>query len=147
MITIGFIIGVTIILMFVGMIWYSALFGNAWMHIMGMGHLSKEECKKMAENMKYAYIVQALASALFVWFFMSLFKVVDVLRASNADLASLNNYHVAILVWLGIIVPMNISQIIWGNTKKEVQLKQSLIVIGNNLVNTLIVTLVYSFWF
>lgn len=112
-----------------GAIWYSPLlFGKWWMQIMECSHLSKEELKKMQKDMGPFYGLQ---------FILTL--------ASTYTLASLAPYipeysifHIAFWIWIGFIAPVQISTVVWGNTKKKYWVRQIFVMLSMQLAGLML---------
>ncbi len=109
----------------VGALWYSPLmFGKTWMNIMEASHNSKEELAKMQKSMMPFYALQfflTITSSIFLYFFLREFM----LRGA---------IELALFVWVFLIVPTQVSAVIWGNTKKNKWAKQIAITTGCSLV-------------
>lgn len=98
----------TVLQFFVGFIWYGPIFGKLWGQIHGFDKLSKEVQQKMMKEMGPFYgvqfgvtLVQTLVLALFI----------AVLPEGW------NPYGLAGLLWLGFVVPTQVSSVIFGGTE------------------------------
>ena len=126
----------SIIQFIVGALWYSPLmFGKWWMQIMEVTHLGKEELQKMQKEMGPFYALQ---------FFLTLFTT-----ASFANLmpyiSSFSIYHVAFWLWIGFIVPIQISTVLWGKTKKRYWAKQIFVMVSMQLAGIMLAAFVLSY--
>jgi hypothetical protein len=122
-----------------GALWYSPfMFGKWWMEIMGATTLSADEIKRMQKEMAPFYLLQIVLTLVSTWVFALL---VFYFRDPQISLGS---YGVAGLIWLGFIVPMQISSVIWGNTKKQFWPKQIFVMISYQLVGIMITGFLFS---
>jgi hypothetical protein len=120
-----------------GALWYSpVLFGKQWMSIMEMTHLTKEQLQNMQKEMGPFYALQFVLTVLYT---ISLACIIH---------AWPENYGIsaALKIWIGFIVPTQISGVIWGNTKKDKWLSQILIMVTYQLVGIVIAAYILSVW-
>lgn len=118
-----------------GALWYSPLlFGKLWMSIVGAEGCSEEEKKAMQKQMTPFYALQFLITVLYTF----------VLNVLLVNATSYDPYAVALLVWLGFVVPIQVSGVIWGGTKKVLWVKQICIMTSYQLVGILIATFILS---
>ena len=115
-----------------GAVWYSPLmFGNWWMKIMEVTHLSQEALKKTQQQMLPFYGLQFVLTVMFTFVLMMF-------------LSSLpeywNNYGIAGFIWLGFIVPTQVAGVIWGSTKKNFWGLQIFIMTSYQFVGLMIAT-------
>ena len=107
-----------------GALWYSPLiFGKWWMEIMESTNMSKEELQKLQKEMMPFYGLQFLLT-LFSTFAFANFMV----YATNLGI-----YHAAFWIWIGFMVPLQISSVIWANTKRKYWCKQIFVMITGQL--------------
>lgn len=109
----------------VGMIWYSALFGNLWGRIHGFDKFSKDVQQKMMKEMGPYYALQFLITIL-TTFVLALF-----LAALPQDW---NPYGIAGFFWLGFTLPPTISSVIFGGTDKKWIVKKIAVQAGASLI-------------
>ena len=129
----------TVVQFILGALWYSPLmFGKWWMEIMGATTLSPDEIKRMQKEMTPFYVLQIVLTFIFTLVF-ALFT--QYLRDPQI---SLNAYAVAGLIWLGFIVPTQISSVVWANTKKQFWPKQIFIMISYQLVGIMVTAFLFS---
>jgi hypothetical protein len=120
-----------------GAVWYSPLmFGKWWMKIMGADHCTPEEIKKMQKSMGFFYAAQFLLTILFT------FTLSGAIYYAGLANAGLTAYCVAFWIWLGIMMPLVIGGVIWGNTKKEVWCKQIFVMAAYQLVGIMLAALI-----
>jgi len=120
-----------------GALWYSPLlFGKWWMIFMDMdcASLSKEELEKMQKAMMPFYALQLFVT------FLSTFSLANLVPYVSA----MSVYHLAFWIWIGFIVPVQVSSVIWGNTKKKFWLKQIFVVASNQLVSLMLAAWILS---
>ncbi len=119
-----------------GALWYSPLlFGKWWMQIMEKENMPMEEMKRMQKEMGPFYALQFFIT-LFVTFSFANFMV----YASNLGI-----YHTAWWVWIGFMVPLQISSVIWANTKKQFWPKQIFVMCSMQLVGIMLMAWILSF--
>ncbi len=112
----------------VGGFWYMALFGKAWGEIHGFNKLSKKEQTEMQSKMAPYYgaqIVVTLISAFVLAHFIT-------------SLPSVEFYKIAFWLWLGFIVPTEVSSVIFGGTEGKWIVKKIAISISGSLACTLV---------
>jgi hypothetical protein len=105
----------TIIQFIIGAIWYSFLFGKLWARIHGFDKLPKEVQQKMMKAMGPFYGIQ---------FVMTLITtiVLEILILSLPH--DWSPYGLAVLLWLGFVVPVQVSAVIFGGTESKWILKK-----------------------
>ncbi|MFA9262729.1 MAG: DUF1761 domain-containing protein [Undibacterium sp.] len=117
---------VATVLQFVsGWIWYMPLFGKTWGAMHGYDQLSKEDQEKVQKEMGPQLGLQFLGS-LVTTFVLALFI---------AGLpAEWNTYGIAGFMWLGFVVPTQMSAVMFGGTPKPWMVKKTVIMAGGSLV-------------
>ncbi len=94
----------------IGAIWYSLFFGKLWGKIHGFDKLPKQVQQKMMKSMGPFYGIQ-----LFVTLLTTIILEVFIVTLSS----SWNSYSLAFLLWIGFIVPAQVSAVIFGGTEKK----------------------------
>ncbi len=118
-----------------GALWYSPLlFGKWWMQIMECDTLSKQELQKMQKSMMPFYFLQLLLTFLTT---ASLANLMPYISAFSI-------YHVAFWVWIGFIAPLQISSVVWANTKRKFWLKQIFVMMSNQLASLMLAAWILS---
>lgn len=112
----------------VGAVWYSLLFGKIWGRIHGFDKLPKEVQKEMVSKMGPWYGVQFVVTVL----------TSVVLAYLIAWLPNKSPYLIAILVWIGFIVPTQVSDVIFGGTESKWIAKKLLVLAGASLACVLV---------
>ncbi len=120
--------------MVVGSIWYGPLFGKMFMQAMGMDKMSEQEKAAMKKGMGMSYVLQFVGS-------LVMFYVLAVMMSKLNQLSVNGGLMVAFWSWLGFIVPIKLSDAIWGGKKQLFWLG-----IGHSLVNLLIAGAIIGAW-
>lgn len=127
------IIIATVVQFILGALWYSPLmFGKVWMSIMEVSHYSKEELQKMQKTMMPFYGVQLILTL-----------VTTFVLANNLEFNNLSGgaaYGYAFFMWLGYMLPVTVSSVVFGSTKRKYWLKQIGIMCGMQLIGILLAT-------
>lgn len=134
--TILSIVLASVALYIIGAVWYSALFGKTYAKVMGAESCTPEEMKKMQAEMKPAYIIQFFTTIVTVWMLSSQINFLNLHGAAP--------YIYGVFIWIGYILPTQISMILWSQTKKPYWFKQILISGGNQLVSVLVAVLILT---
>lgn len=108
----------------IGAVWYSVLFGKLWMKIHDCDKLSEAELKKMQKQMMPFYGVQ---------FVMTLITTV-ILAIFLSYVPNWNYYALAGFLWLGFVLPTQVSGVIFGNTEQKWIVKKIAIQAGMSIV-------------
>ena len=116
-------------------LWYSpVLFGNTWMKIMGADKYSKEEIANMQKQMMPMYALQ------FVITLITMYVLSALVHFVNMD----KSVWMAFFMWLGFVMPTQVSSVIWGSTDRKWWCKQIAIMSMSSLVVMIIAGLVFS---
>lgn len=107
----------------VGMIWYAPLFGKLWGKIHGFDKLTKEKQKEMMSQMGPYYALQ---------FFVTVLTSVAIAKfmALTPDYSA---YKLGLYLWAGIVVPVQVSAVVFGGTESGWVLKKIAIMAGGAL--------------
>ena len=96
-----------------GAIWYTPLFGKLWGKMNGFYKLTKAEQKaamsKMGPTFALQFLVTILTAYVLAW-------LIDVLPGYSA-------YTLAGLLWIGLIVPTQISNVLFGRIEDKWKIK------------------------
>ncbi len=103
------IILATVAQFIMGWVWYGPLFGKLWGKIHGFDKLSKEVQQKMMKAMAPFYGLQLLVTVV----------TAAVLSVVLTNLPAWNAYTLAGLLWLGFVVPTQVSGVIFGGTESK----------------------------
>lgn len=118
-----------------GAIWYSALFGAVWGKIHGFDKLSKEAQQKMMKSMGPLYFTQFVVTIVTTYV---LAMLTDILTPVWSI------YKLAGLLWLGFVLPMQISSVIFGGTESKWIVKKIAIQSGAALGCLMIAALILT---
>lgn len=125
----------TIAQFIVGFIWYSPLmFGKWWMEIMDCTNVSKQKLQEMQKAMMPFYLVQ-----LFLTFFTTFAFANFMFYGSGLGI-----YHTAFWIWIGFLVPTQISMVIFGMTKRKFWAKQIFVSVSMQLVGIMLSAYILS---
>jgi hypothetical protein len=113
-----------IIQFIIGAVWYSFIFGKLWGKIHGFDALPKEVQQQMMKKMGPFYALQ---------FFVTIVTTF-VLALFIAGLPEWNSYGIAFHLWLGFVVPTQISAVIFGGTEGKWMVKKIAVQAGASLV-------------
>ncbi|MBP9732544.1 MAG: DUF1761 domain-containing protein [Candidatus Magasanikbacteria bacterium] len=103
------VIVATLVQFAIGAVWYGPLFGKLWGKIHGFDKLSKEVQAKMMKAMAPFYALQ-----LFVTIVTSV-----VLSIILSNLSDWNIFMATMLLWIGFVVPAQVSAVIFGGTESK----------------------------
>lgn len=129
------VIVATIAQFIIGAVWYSVLFGKVWMKIHDCDKLSEAELKKMQKQMMPFYGVQ---------FVMTLITTV-ILAIFLSYVPDWNYYALAGFLWLGFVLPTQVSGVIFGNTESKWIVKKIAIQAGMSLVGLEVAAIILHF--
>ena len=129
-----YIIGATIVQFIFGAVWYSALFGKAWMRIMEVEQVSKEELSKMQKDMMPFYFLQLFLTGFTTFAFANLLPVVP----------GMTPYHLAFWLWIGFVAPATVTTVLWGRTKKQFWLQQITIMLSAQIIGMMLMAYIVS---
>jgi hypothetical protein len=108
----------------IGGIWFMPIFGNLWGKIHDFEKLNKDEKKDAQRKM---------APMLFVQFVVTVITTL-VLAKLIIIVPSYSVYTLALLAWIGFVVPTQIAAIIFGGTKPKWILTKALIMAGGSVL-------------
>lgn len=129
------ILAATVAQFILGAVWYSPLlFGRWWMQIMECDNMPKEELQKMQKAMMPYYGLQFFLT-LFTTFAFANFMVYA---------SALGIYHTAFWIWIGFMVPLQISSVVWANTKQKFWAKQIFVMVTMQLVGIMLAAWILS---
>lgn len=92
-----------------GALWYTALFGDLWGKMHGFDKLPKAKQQEMMKGMNSIYAVQFLVTLISVFVLAKLITLVPGYSA----------YTLAFWLWLGFMVPCNVSAVLFGGTENK----------------------------
>ena len=107
----------------VGFVWYGPLFGKLWGQIHGFDKLSEKVQKEMMSKMGPWYALQLLVT----------FVTTVVLAKLLIVVPDYSPYALAVMVWIGFVVPTQVSAVIFGGTEPEWMIKKMAVQAGASL--------------
>ncbi|MEO5949471.1 MAG: DUF1761 domain-containing protein [Candidatus Saccharimonas sp.] len=111
------VIAATAAMFAVGAFWYMVPFAKAWGRIHDFDKRSKAEQQEMQSKMGPYYGVQLVMTVLSAWMLAILISV----------LPNYSPYLLALIVWLGFVLPAQVSSVIFGGTApKYIPLKTAI---------------------
>lgn len=131
------IIIATIVSFGLGSVWFSKLFGKAWMKIHHADIKSADDMKMSMKGMWKFMLVEFIAT-LFINFFVYLTSI----QSSSLKFA----FVTVFFLWLGFILPTITSSVLWGNDDKKFMARKILISSTYRLVAMLISATVFFMW-
>lgn len=108
----------------VGAVWYMPLFGNLWGKIHGFDKLSKAEQKEAQKQMMPLLLVQFVVTVITT---VVLAKFIVLLPTYSA-------LSLALMIWIGFFVPVQVAGVIFGGTDPKWVVKKVLVMSGASLV-------------
>lgn len=121
------IIIATVVQFIVGAIWYMFIFAKQWGEMFDFNKLSKKEQKEMQAKMGPYYGLQMVVTLLTSYIFAQ-FVVM-----ANTSVINLSLYKLAFFVWLGFVVPTQVSAIIFGGVDPKWIPRRLMIMAGGSL--------------
>ena len=128
------VIVATIAMFAVGAVWYMGLFSRQWGKIHGMDKYSEVEMKEMSAKMGPYYGLQLLMTIISAW----------VLAYLMSLLPNTHPVMIAFLVWVGFVLPADVSGVIFGGTEGKYIVPKILIQAGEALVRLVVAAFVIS---
>ncbi len=108
----------------IGAIWYMPVFGKAWGEIHGFPKLSKADQKKAQKEMMPMLVVQ----------FVGTVVTTVVLAKLIVLLPNYSVYTLALMAWIGFVVPVQVSAVIFGGTAPKWVVKKISIMAGASVL-------------
>jgi hypothetical protein len=117
-----------------GALWYSPLmFGKWWMEIMEATHFSKEELQKLQKEMTPFYALQLLLTLVTTWVLATNLAYGNVFSGGTTAVLAY-----AFFMWLGYVMPTQVSTVIWGRTKRMFWAKQLCVMLTYSFVGIML---------
>jgi len=117
----------TVVMFAVGAIWYMVLFGRKWGEMHGFDKLSKKEQKELQSKMGPYYGLQILVTILSAFVLAKLITLVP----------DYSVYTLAFWVWLGFVLPSQVSAVVFGGTEAKWMVQKIAIMIFESLAHLL----------
>lgn len=118
----------------VGALWYMVLFAKKWARMHGMDKLSDKQMKELSSKMGPFYGLQLLMTVISAW----------VLAYLMILLPEVSPILVAFLVWVGFVLPADVSSVIFGGTEGKYIGSKISIQAGEALVRLTVAALIIS---
>lgn len=123
-----------------GAVWYSPLmFGKMWMSIMEVSHYSKEELQKMQKSMMPFMGLQFVLTFITSWVLAHNIQMFEIIGKADTSV-----YWLAFFMWFGYMMPVAVSSVIFGSTKRHNWTKQIGIMLGMQLVGIMLAAWILS---
>lgn len=120
-----------------GALWFGPLFGKMWMKIHHGEHiLSKWEMEEMKKGMAILLVSELVATFVMMMTLAFLIKM----------LPWFSGMHIALMVWIGFILPMTVSNVLWWAEKKKMMLPKIILASSYRLIMLLLAGYLYSGW-
>jgi len=104
------ILAASVVQFIIGAIWYTPVFGKMWGKIHGFDKVSKEEQKKMMKQMGPLLLAQ---------FLVTIVTTVMLAMFINVLPSGWSVYCLAGFLWLGFVLPTQISAVLFGGTEPK----------------------------
>lgn len=124
----------TAVMFAVGALWYSVPFQKAWGRIHGFDKLSKKEQEALMKDMGVTYGVQLIVTIISAYVLTHFLTLVP----------GLEFYKLAFFLWLGFVMPSQVSAVLFSRTEKKYKFEQVAIMSGEALVRLLLAAWVIS---
>jgi hypothetical protein len=108
----------TVVQFVIGAIWYTAIFGGTWRKFLGIESISKEEQAQANKDMLPYLAIQ------FVFTFITSFVFMLLLKGFPSEW---NIFGEAGFFWLGFVVPVQVSAVMFGGTPKKWLVQKTLV--------------------
>lgn len=123
-----------------GALWYSPLmFGKMWMSIMEVSHYSKEELQKMQKSMMPFMGLQFIMTFITTWVLAHNIQMFEIIGKADTSV-----YWLAFFMWFGYMMPVTVSAVIFGSTKRHNWLKQIAIMLGMQFIGIMLAAFILS---
>ena len=127
------VFGISILSWVAGALWYGPIFGKTWMKIHHDGKADIQPSMK------------GIGSLLFVEFIMT-FLMVAVLAFLMTRIPDAPGFRIAILVWLGFVLPASTSVVLWGKDEKKYMCKKIALIVSYRLIFLMLAGYLLSIW-
>lgn len=128
-VNLGAVLAATVVMFGIGGLWYMPLFGRIWGKIHGMNFegMSKKQIAEARKGMGSLMAVQVLVTAVSAF----------VLATLETKITGMSVYALAFWVWLGFVMPAQVSGILFGGDKKEYKVTKAMIMTSEALLHLL----------
>lgn len=122
------IVVATVVQFIIGGVWYMGIFGTLWGEIHGFNALTKEAQQKAQQHMR---------PLLFVQFGLTVMTTFVLALLMTGLPTQWSGYGLAGFVWLGFVLPAQVSAVIFGGTEPKWVIKKIAVSTGASLVSLL----------
>lgn len=119
-----------------GNLWFGPLFGKAWQRI---HNVDCDDKKKMKEMMKGIWKI--MVSEL-----VSTFLIMAGLACVINSIPEYTGVRIAFMVWIAFVLPITVSNVIWGNDKRGDMVTKITITALYRLIPLLVAGYVFTQW-
>lgn len=128
-------IGVMTVISFMfGNLWFGVFFGKQWQRIHGMDCMDEKAKKAMMKGIWKIMLGEFLATAVIM---IGIARMIAV----APEFGGIGN---ALFVWLMFVVPITLSNVVWGADKREVMIQKIAITIGYRLIPLVVAGYVFT---
>lgn len=120
--------------MVIGGLWFGPLFGKMFMSVSGMDKWTPQQREEAMRAASKSYIIQVFGSLLMFYVLARFISDLDAVTLQGGLMT-------ALWVWLGFVVPVKVSDAIWGGSWKL-----SILVAANMLVTLLVTGAIIGSW-
>ncbi len=125
----------TVVMFGLGAVWYMFLFGKQWGQIHGFDTLTPEQQNEMRKKVGPLYLFQLVVTLLTALVYGYLLRYVS----------GIGYFKLAGLLWLGFVMPTQVSAVLFGGTEPQWILKKILIMSGYMLVNLMALAAIFKY--
>lgn len=122
------IIAMTVVNFVFGHLWFGVFFGKQWQRIHGVDGMDQKTKKEMMKGM-WKIMVSELVST---------FLIMTGLAWVIYEVPEYSGIQNALILWIVFVLPISISNVIWGADKREYMIGKIAINIGGRLIPMII---------
>jgi len=122
------IIIMTVVSFILGHLWFGVFFGKQWQRIHGVDCMDEKTKKTLMKGI-WKIMVSELISTLLI-----IIGLACIIRA----VPEYSGVKTALMVWVAFVVPLTISNVIWGGDKRKDMVAKITITVGYRLIPMLI---------
>lgn len=126
----------TVVNFMFGHLWFGPFFGKIWKRIHNVDCDNKKQMKEMMKGI-WKIMVSELVST---------FLIMTGLACVINAIPEYTGVQNAFMIWLAFVLPITVSNVIWGNDKKSDMVTKVAITAGYRLIPLLVAGYVLSVW-
>lgn len=126
----------TAVMFAVGAFWYGVPFQKAWGRIHGFDKLSKKEQEALMKDMGMTYGIQLVVTVISAYVLAHFLTLVP----------HLEFYKLAFFLWVGFVMPSQVSAVLFSRTEKKYKFEQIAIMSAEALVRLMLAAWVISLY-